>query len=307
MNIKHLKKSIKENREVLEELKNILLVILIIIDLAMIFVVSIGDVSLNIIVFTAYFDLFVCVCLFFNLLVIYKKSDKRPWEFIKTHIIDILSILPLNFILFRYFTVVRLFKLVKLIPLFQVIRLQNLKIFNKGSLSYFVQNRLLKVLTIIIVFYTLISTYVLYHIDPNLHTFFEALWFNIATLTAVGYGDITPVEFPGQIIALISIVAGVFFISIFTAAMSALYMKQPETETRNIIKDNRDTIHENHEYVQDRFQQLESDIDDINMKLDYLIEIMQNQEKIENQDKIVNNEDKDIKYSNKTKDNGDDQ
>ena len=43
------------------------------------------------------------------------------------------------------------------------------------------------------------------------------------------------------------------------------------------------------------------------MKLDYLIEIMQNQEKIENQDKIVNNEDKDIKYSNKTKDNGDDQ
>lgn len=139
MNLKHLKKSIKENYEVLEELKNILLVILIIIDLAMIFVVSIGDVSLNTIVFTAYFDLFVCVCLFFNLLVIYKRSDKGPWEFIKTHIIDILSLLPLNFILFRYFTVVRLFKLVKLIPLFQVIRLQNLKIFNKGSLSYFVQ------------------------------------------------------------------------------------------------------------------------------------------------------------------------
>ena len=98
------------------------------------------------------FDLFVCFLLFLNLITIYRKSDKNLLDFIKTHVIDILSMIPFNFIFLRFFAVFRLVRLISLLQLFQIFKIYALRRFDYGSLKYFVQNRLLKVFTFIFLF-----------------------------------------------------------------------------------------------------------------------------------------------------------
>lgn len=288
MNFKKLKLISETNKLVLKELKNILLVMLILIDFIMIFVISIDAVSLELFTFMSYFDLFVCLMLFLNLILIYHESRQTPKQFIKTHIIDILSIIPLNFIFLRYLAVVRLFRIIQLLQIFQILKIHDLKIFTIGSISYFVQNRLLKILSVIMCFYLVVSTIVLNYMDPALNTIFQAFWFNIATLTGVGYGDITPSTMSGKIIAIMSILIGVFFVSIFTAAMSALYMRQSEQETKSMIEKNIQLLKKDRHTRRAKIHSLELDIKRVDEHMQHLINLISEQNNIiSQQDRII--------------------
>ena len=288
MNFRKIKLISETNKLVLKELKNVLLVILILIDFIMIFVISIDVVSPALFSFMADFDLFVCFMLFLNLILVYHESRQTPKQFLKSHIIDILSIIPLNFIFLRYLAVIRLYRIIQVLQIFQLLKIHDLKIFTVGSISYFVQNRLLKILTVIMVFYVVVSTIVLNYMDPALNTIFQAFWFNIATLTGVGYGDITPSTISGKIIAIMSILIGVFFISIFTAAMSALYMRQSEEETKSMIEKNIQLLKKDRHIRRAKIHSLELDVKRVNEHMQHLINLIGEQNTIINrQDRII--------------------
>lgn len=288
MNFRKIKLISETNKLVLKELKNVLLVILILIDFIMIFVISIDVVSPALFSFMADFDLFVCFMLFLNLILVYHESRQTPKQFLKSHIIDILSIIPLNFIFLRYLAVIRLYRIIQVLQIFQLLKIHDLKIFTVGSISYFVQNRLLKILTVIIVFYVVVSTIVLNYMDPALNTIFQAFWFNIATLTGVGYGDITPSTISGKIIAIMSILIGVFFISIFTAAMSALYMRQSEEETKSMIEKNIQLLKKDRHIRRAKIHSLELDVKRVDEHMQHLINLIGEQNTIINrQDRII--------------------
>jgi voltage-gated potassium channel len=66
-----------------------------------------------------------------------------------------------------------------------------------------------------------IFAYVLYKIDPNIKTYFDAIWYSIVTVSTVGYGDIIPATKTAKIIVMTMIVLGVVAVSVFTATVTS--------------------------------------------------------------------------------------
>jgi len=61
------------------------------------------------------------------------------------------------------------------------------------------------------------------HDFPNYQT---ALWWSLQTVTTVGYGDVVPSSGAGRGVAGILMISGVAFISLFTAAISAGFVRR---------------------------------------------------------------------------------
>ena len=57
--------------------------------------------------------------------------------------------------------------------------------------------------------------------NPQIVTFGDALWWAMATVTAVGYGDIAPVTAAGRAVAAILMVSGISAFSVVTANVAA--------------------------------------------------------------------------------------
>ncbi|MDE3078328.1 MAG: two pore domain potassium channel family protein, partial [Chloroflexota bacterium] len=50
----------------------------------------------------------------------------------------------------------------------------------------------------------------------------DALWYAVVTMSTVGYGDKTPISFPGRLVGSIMILGSVVLVSLFTATVSSL-------------------------------------------------------------------------------------
>lgn len=258
--------------EKLIQFKNLILILLIIIDLIFIVAITVFDLPTNDIEFMAYFDLFVCILLAINLISEYLNRDCSTWEFLKTHIIDLISIIPFNFIFLRYLTVFRLFRIIQF---FQVIRVVNIRKAHVNPFRYFVQNQLLRTLTIILILYMAISSIILYTIDDSFLSVFDSFWYNLVTITGVGYGDYTPMSSAGKIIGMLTIIIGVLFISVFTAAMSALYMQQPEDEIKQTVDGHFKMIEEENKSLKAELEQIKDETNQLNKKIDELTEMLE--------------------------------
>lgn len=266
MNIQDLK-----TNEKLIQFKNLILILLIIIDLIFIIAITLFNLPANDIEFMAYFDLFVCILLGINLISEYLDRDCSTGEFLKNHILDIISIIPFNFIFLRYLTVFRVFRIIQF---FQVIRVINIKKANANPFKYFVQNQLLRTLTIILIVYMVLSSIILYTIDDSFFSVFDSFWYNMVTITGVGYGDITPMSSAGKVIGMLTIIIGVLFISVFTAAMSALYMQQPEEEIKQTVENHLKLVKEENEYLKGELNQIKDETLKLNKKIDDLTEML---------------------------------
>lgn len=53
------------------------------------------------------------------------------------------------------------------------------------------------------------------------HTFGKGLWFALQTVTTVGYGDVTPRQSSGRTIATVVMLAGIGFLAVITATVTA--------------------------------------------------------------------------------------
>jgi voltage-gated potassium channel len=48
-----------------------------------------------------------------------------------------------------------------------------------------------------------------YGVNPNMKTFFDALWLSVVTASTVGYGDVYPITVEGRIVAMLLMIFGV--------------------------------------------------------------------------------------------------
>jgi voltage-gated potassium channel len=73
--------------------------------------------------------------------------------------------------------------------------------------------------------------------DYTIKTPADAVWWSIVTVTAVGYGDVTPVSGEGRLIALGLMFVGVGVISVFTGSITSTFIGEGhQQETRNVDK-----------------------------------------------------------------------
>jgi len=91
--------------------------------------------------------------------------------------------------------------------------------------------------TVIIVVISGVAMWVFDHREfPTLGV---ALWWAIQTATTVGYGDVTPRDAVGRLIASVVMLEGIAFIAVITAAITSAFVTRAQTELRAAAK--RDT------------------------------------------------------------------
>ena len=239
----------EENKHIMGELKNVILLILTVIDLIFIFLSIIYSFDFRLENIFADYDFFVCVLLFIDLSYDFYTTDRSIKEFFidDKNILSLISIFPFDLV-FRYFAVFRLFRFMKVL---KIVRVWNV-VKDMDSLFYFIQNHLFKLLFIVLMVYVAISSVLLVMVDEAFDTLGEAFWFIVVTTTTVGYGDITPISSVGRSLTVLTILIGIIFVAIFTAYLSAIYNEKTEVETRKTVQENAMLIEENNQLLREQ-------------------------------------------------------
>lgn len=80
------------------------------------------------------------------------------------------------------------------------------------------------------------------HLDANITTFGDAIWWAVTTVTTVGYGDRYPVTTTGRLVAVGLMLAGIALLGIVTASLATWLLdsvraveKEAQAETRDDI------------------------------------------------------------------------
>jgi voltage-gated potassium channel len=70
----------------------------------------------------------------------------------------------------------------------------------------------------------------------NIHTYPEALWWAIVTVTTVGYGDRFPVSGGGRTVAVILMLVGIGLIGVLTATVASVFIKEHTDASKEEFK-----------------------------------------------------------------------
>jgi voltage-gated potassium channel len=138
-------------------------------------------------------------------------------RFVRTHLFE-LAIVVLPFI--------RPLRLLRLIPL--------VGYFLRMS-QHRLSGRLLQFAVLAAVLIVVSSALIMYEIEhhapnPNIHSVGDAIWWAIATITTVGYGDRYPTTGAGRALATVVLISGIGIIGIVTASIAATFVRSDEAE-----------------------------------------------------------------------------
>jgi voltage-gated potassium channel len=107
----------------------------------------------------------------------------------------------------------------------------------------------------------LLGTFVMYSIEsqvPNskIKTLLDALWWCVATVTTVGYGDIVPVSILGRVVALFYMFFGISMIAILLSVITNTFYK------RRFGKEEREKREEQVNYLKNQLMERLSEIEE---------------------------------------------
>lgn len=250
----------EDDRLLLGELKNVILLILTVIDLIFIFCSTLYTFNFKVEHLFADYDFLVCLLLFIDLFYEFYTTDRTIKEFFidDKNIISLLSLMPFDLLL-RYFSIFRLFKFFKILKMVRVWHVAK----DLHSLNYFIHNHLYKLLLIILLIYTTISSIFLYTLEDSIHSFEEALWFNLVTAATVGYGDITPVTPTGRALSTLTILIGIITVAILTAYLTSIYNENRDKELQKRFKSSARVAEENNRLLNRQLELIEKKINHV--------------------------------------------
>ena len=64
-------------------------------------------------------------------------------------------------------------------------------------------------------------------VNPNLHHFFDAIWWSFSNATTATYGDIVPVTMTGKILAIGLMLMGLALFSMYTGLFAEIVLTFP--------------------------------------------------------------------------------
>ncbi|WMT40913.1 ion channel [Paenibacillus sp. D2_2] len=164
-------------------------------------------------------DRFIWAVFFVDYIIRLALSENK-WKFFREHPLDFISILPIDHIL-------RTARFVRIIRLLRLLMIMNRRtaLFDLFLKKYKIDNLLLLVMTMLFVVALPMKL-----IEPDIHTYEDALWWAIVTMTTVGYGDISPVTTVGRIIASVLMLSGIGVIGVVTGTVAAIFTRGANTE-----------------------------------------------------------------------------
>ena len=105
-----------------------------------------------------------------------------------------------------------------------------------------------------------VGTFLMYSVESNvpnseIKTLLDALWWCVATVTTVGYGDIVPVSNIGRIVALFYMFFGISMIAILMSVITNTFYK------RRYEKEEREKREEQWNYLKNKLLKRLSEIE----------------------------------------------
>ncbi|NOY37374.1 MAG: ion transporter [Chlorobi bacterium] len=155
-------------------------------------------------------------------LVVSERKIKFVFSFYG--IIDLLAIAPFYLTTGIDLRAIRIFRLFRLIRAFKLIRYSKaLKRFYFAIYSIRAEMLLFLITTVFLLFFSAVGIY--YFENPaqpeHFSSIFDSLWWAVATLTTVGYGDIYPITIGGRIFTFFILMIGLGIIAVPTSLLSS--------------------------------------------------------------------------------------
>lgn len=176
-----------------------------------------------------YVDKSILVIFWVDYLMRLYKSENKVY-FITHNLFDLLAIIPFDsiFYFFRIFRVLRLLKLLKLLRVIGFIGKFQVKFKRFISTNGFIY---LISITIGII---LLGAGV-YSVAEGVN-YLDSVWWAVATITTVGYGDISPHTEIGRAVAIILMITGIGLIGSITSTVTAYFMNENDSTDSSEVK-----------------------------------------------------------------------
>ena len=243
---------IGEKGDIISKVFDIIIISLILINLAMVIaetfpiskewhnIINVAE-TVSVIIFTIEYSLRIWTAnlLFPNLSPV-KARCKYIFSFMA--LIDLLAILPfyLPFIIPIDLRVLRTLRVVRLLRIFKINRYTNALSLIGEVFKYKASQLVSSVLVVVLLM--IIASVLMYSIESSVQpeafpNAIETMWWSVATLTTVGYGDVYPITAAGKVLATVIAFLGIGMVAVPTGIITAGFT---ELVNRNNNEGNED-------------------------------------------------------------------
>lgn len=201
-----------------------------------------------------------------TLMIIFVRD---PWRYIKSNWLNI----PIIILTFPM--------IMSLVPYAIILRIVQFMLFARYlSEMHRILQRLFRVSqlgTIMLAFFiiVLLSGIIIHTIDPAIPNIEDGLWWALATMATVGYGDVVPKSTEGRAFGALIIILGTVFFSLLTAQLAAYLVGEDELardrELLTTLKENQKTLLAIQQKDDARLEQLLVDLTERMSQLEVLI------------------------------------
>ena len=167
------------------------------------------------------------------LMRIYVAKKRLAYIFSFYGIIDLLAILPFYLSLYIDLRSIRIFRLFRLLRLLKLTRYsKTVERFKSAIIHSKEEFVLFFILTLFLFYLASVGIYFFEHKEQPDHfsSVFASMWWAVATLTTVGYGDVYPVTAGGKIFTSIILLLGLGIVAIPAGIISTALMQENATK-----------------------------------------------------------------------------
>ena len=170
-------------------------------------------------------DNIVCALFFYDFLVSLYRAPNRWSYFLRWGWLDLLSSVPL-LDAFRATRLARIFRLLRVLRGIKATRILAQFILNRRSRNALVAVLLISLLLVVVSSIAILQV----EVAPmsNIRTAEDAVWWAIATMTTVGYGDRFPVTSEGRLISSFLMVCGIGLFGTLSGFVASWFLKPQE-------------------------------------------------------------------------------
>jgi len=166
---------------------------------------------------------------------LYVAEKKLSFVFSFFGLIDLIAILPFYLALGLDLRSVRVFRLLRLFRIFKLLRYSDaINRFHRALVIAREELILFSCVTLIMVYMAAVGIYYFENVaqPETFKSIFHSLWWAVATLTTVGYGEIYPITIGGKVFTFIVLMIGLGIVAVPTGLVSSA-LSQVRAEDRS--------------------------------------------------------------------------